>query len=70
MAVQNAIRGSATSPEGIHKYGGAASDDIDFELLMDLDNEPVPAGPVSAVPTHRWTDVAVYDPTHQMGKTF
>ena len=68
-AVQNAARGSTTSPAGIHKHGGATSDDIDFELLMDSDNEPVPAGPVSAVPTHRRTDVAVYDPTHQTGKT-
>ena len=51
-AVQNAVRGSTTSPTGIHENGGATSDDIDFELLMDLDNEPVPAKPVSAVPTH------------------
>ena len=69
MAVQNAVKGSATSPAGIHKNRGAPSDNIDFELLMDSDNKPVPAGLVSAVPTHQWTDVAVYDPTHRMGKT-
>ena len=68
MAVQNAAKGSATSPADIHEHGGAPSDDIDFELLMDSDNEPVPVGLVTAVLRHQQTNVAVYDPTHQTGK--
>jgi len=66
------------SPAGDRQDDGATGDDLDFERLMDADDEEAPVesadGPAPS-PTVvggmglRRSTVAVYDPTHQTGKT-